>query len=288
MSSGVFGSIRPANVNPSIDVEILYYYRPTRSTTSSDFSGFKSLNPSEVLIQSKTESGSAIQGIFDLRLPLNEFNRKGFYSIYIRPKVLTAKIVDVSVLASYTDVKGLVLNLNDGDLASAGVTDLTGYRIEFSDGSSRLIKTCNRCEPTIVNTGDGYPKTTRYNLTDTSSEYVFCTVSPSSSPTFKPNASPYIGKPTEEISVINTKFTPQLLEVEMTENDADTISYMLKGAQVRDRDNGIITTYNDENEIYQQFDYYTVKNKLGEALYDVKKPRTNIDGDQDYDNVIGN
>lgn len=287
MSSGVFGSIRPANVNPSIDVEILYYYRPTRSTTSSDFSGFKSLNPSEVLIQSKTESGSTIQGIFDLRLPLNEFNRKGFYSIYIRPKVLTAKIVDVSVLASYTDVKGLVLNLNDGDLASAGVTDLTGYRIEFSDGSSRLIKTCNRCEPTIVNTGDGYPKTTRYNLTDTSSDYVFCTVSPSSSPTFKPNASPYIGKPTEEISVINTKFTPQLLEVEMTENDADTISYMLKGAQVRDRDNGIITTYNDENEIYQQFDYYTVKNKLGEALYDVKKPRTNIDGDQDYDNVIG-
>jgi hypothetical protein len=287
MSSGVFGSIRPANVNPSIDVEILYYYRPTRSTTSSDFSGFKSLNPSEVLIQSKTESGSAIQGVFDLRLPLNEFNRKGFYSIYIRPKVLTAKIVDVNVLASYTDVKGLVLNLNDGDLASAGVTDLTGYRIEFSDGSSRLIKTCNRCEPTIVNTGDGYPKTTRYNLTDTSSDYVFCTVSPSSSPTFKPNASPYIGKHTEEISVINTKFTPQLLEVEMTENDADTISYMLKGAQVRDRDNGIITTYNDENEIYQQFDYYTVKNKLGEALYDVKKPRTNIDGDQDYDNVIG-
>lgn len=287
MSSGVFGSIRPANVNPSIDVEILYYYRPTRSTTSSDFSGFKSLNPSEVLIQSKTESGSTIQGIFDLRLPLNEFNRKGFYSIYIRPKVLKAKIVDVSVLASYTNVKGLVLNLNDGDLASAGVTDLTGYRIEFSDGSSRLIKTCNRCEPTIVNTGDGYPKTTRYNLTDTSSDYVFCTVSPSSSPTFKPNASPYIGTPTEEISVINTKFTPQLLEVEMTENDADTISYMLKGAQVRDRDNGIITTYNDENEIYQQFDYYTVKNKLGEALYDVKKPRTNIDGDQDYDNVIG-
>lgn len=287
MSSGVFGSIRPANVNPSIDVEILYYYRPTRSTTSSDFSGFKSLNPSEVLIQSKTESGSTIQGIFDLRLPLNQFNRKGFYSIYIRPKVLKAKIVDVSVLASYTNVKGLVLNLNDGDLASAGVTDLTGYRIEFSDGSSRLIKTCNRCEPTIVNTGDGYPKTTRYNLTDTSSDYVFCTVSPSSSPTFKPNASPYIGTPTEEISVINTKFTPQLLEVEMTENDADTISYMLKGAQVRDRDNGIITTYNDENEIYQQFDYYTVKNKLGEALYDVKKPRTNIDGDQDYDNVIG-
>jgi hypothetical protein len=63
---------------------------------------------------------------------------------------------------------------------------------------------------------------------------------------------------------------------------------MIEGDQVRDRDNAIITTYNDDREIYKQQDYYTVKNKLGVPLYDVKQNRENIDGSQAYDNVINN
>jgi len=163
---------------------------------------------------------------------------------------------------------------------------LTGYRIEFEDGTSRLIKSCNRCEPVSVNIGDGYPTVTRYNLVDTSSSYVFCTVSPSSAPSFKPNATPYIGTPTEEIKVINTKFAPQLIEIEMVEHDIETLTYSVEGDQVRDRDNGILTTYNDEKEIYKQFDFYTVKSKLGKELYDVKRERVLIDNTQTYDNVV--
>ena len=72
----------------------------------------------------------------------------------------------------------------------------------------------------------------------------------------------------------------------MVDHDADTISYMIEGDQVRDRDNAIITTYNDQHEIYHQYDYYTVKSKLGEPLYDVKKTRENIDGSQGYDNIM--
>jgi hypothetical protein len=142
------------------------------------------------------------------------------------------------------------------------------------------------CEPVIVNTGDGYPKSTRYNLTDNSSDYVFCTVSPSSAPTFRPNAKPYIGEPGVEVKIINTFFTPQLYTIEMVTHDADTISYMLEGDQTNDRDNAIITTYNDKNEIYHQADYYVLKDKLGNPLYNVRKQRKNIDTNQNYDNII--
>lgn len=285
MSNGIFGTVRPALINTSIDVEMYYYYRPTRGETDSEFMGYKKLDPTECLSPCVSDDDeSVIIGIYDLKLPLNVFNKRGIYNVYIKPKECKTKIVDVSVLAAYPNIKGIVLNINDQSLL--GVTDLTGYRIEFEDGTNRLIKSCNRCEPVIVNTGDGYPKTTRYNLTDTSSNLVFCTVSPSSSPTFRTNASPYIGEPNLEIKIINTKFSPKMVEVEMVDHDADTISYMIEGDQANDRDNAIITTYNDEHEIYHQSDYYVLKDRLGNPIYNIKKKRYNIDHGQDYDNVM--
>ena len=286
MSSGVFGTVRPAKLNPSRDVEILYYYAPSRGETSKSFNGFKSLSASECLVPSNVhgEEDTIINGLFKLKLPLDKFNEKGVYSVYIRPKECITKIVDVSVLAAYPEVKGVVLNTKDENIK--GITDFTGYRIEFSDGTSRLIKSCNKCEPVIVNTGDGYPKSTRYNLTDGSSDFVFCTVSPSSSPTFKPNAKPYIGEPGVEVKIINTFFTPQLYTIEMVSHDIETLSYMLEGDQTNDRDNGIITTYNDKHEIYHQSDYYVLKDKLGNPMYNVKRKRENIDMNQSYDNII--
>ena len=287
MSSGVFGTVRPAKLNPSRDVEIFYYYAPSRGETSNAFNGYKRLDASECLVPSNVdgEENTVINGLFRLKLPLNQFSEKGIYTLYIRPKECKTKIVDVSVLAAYPDVKGVVLNINDEGLAGLD-SNLVGYRLEFNDGTTRLIKSCNRCEPVIVNTGDGYPKSTRYNLTDSSSNYVFCTVSPSSSPTFKPNAKPYIGEPGVEVKVINTFFTPQLYTIEMVTHDFDTLSYMLEGDQTNDRGNAIITTYNDKHEIYHQSDYYVLKDKLGKPMYNVRRKRENIDINQSYDNII--
>lgn len=287
MSSGVFGTIRPAKLNPSIDVEILYYYTPSRGETSSNFNGYKKLDAAECLVPVNEHNNekTLINGLYRLRLPLDKFSEKGIYTIYVRPKECVTKITDVSVLAAYPDVRGVVLNTKDSALTGIG-SNLVGYRLEFDDGTTRLIKSCNRCEPVIVNTGDGYPKSTRYNLTDSSSDLVFCTVSPSSSPTFKPNARPYIGEPGVNVKVVNTLFTPQIYTVEMVDHDFDTLAYMLEGDQVTDRDNAIITTYNDKNQIYHQSDYYVLKDKLGNPLYNVKKKRTNIDINQSYENII--
>lgn len=290
MSSGIFGTIRPArlrNVNIDSTVEVLYSYVPSYGETSTDFNGFKSLVASECVVPSTMDNdeGAIIDGLFKLRLPLEYFNKKGVYTIYIRPKECQTSIVDVSVLAAYPDVKGVVLNTSDANLTGLG-DDYTGFRIEFEDGTTRLIKSCNKCEPVIVNTGDGYPKTTRYNLTDNSSSYVFCTVSPSSAPTFRPNAAPYIGEPGASIKLINTLFSPKMFQVEMVTHDMDTLSYMLEGDQANDRDNAIITTYNENHEIYNQSDYYVLKDKLGNPIYNVRRKRENIDTNQSYDNIF--
>ena len=44
--SGVYGTIKPANIDPLKDVEIFYYFRPTRGTTDNNFTGFKKLDAS--------------------------------------------------------------------------------------------------------------------------------------------------------------------------------------------------------------------------------------------------
>ena len=287
--AGLYGTMRPSNVDINNDVEMFYYYRPTRGTDDENFSqGFKSLDVSN-LVNSKSSNKNII-GLFELRLPLDIFNRKGFYTVYIRPKENDVYITDVSVLAAYPDIKGVVFNLSD----FPGVTDLTGYRIDYYDDNnemtdvSRLITSCNRCEPVLVTISDTYPKATRYRLTDSSSNLVFCTVTPSTASSFKPDVAPFIGVPGGHVVVSNTKFDPKMIEIEMVEHDADTLTYMVEGDQVRNRDNAIITTFNDEHEIYKQQDYYTVKDEFGKPLYDVKRNREYIDPTQSYDNTIDN
>lgn len=287
--AGLYGTVRPSNIEINNDVEMFYYYRPTRGTDDENFSnGFKTLDNVN-LVQSKSEDDILI-GMFELRLPLDIFNKKGFYSVYLRPKENVVNITDVSVLAAYPNVKGVVFNLSN----FSGITDLTGYRIDYFDSNgkrtdvSRLITSCNRCEPVLVTVSDSYPKVTRYRLTDSSSNLVFCTVTPSTASSFRPDVAPFIGVPGGKVIVSNTKFDPKLIEIEMVDHDADTLTYMIEGDQVRDRDNAIITTYNDDHEIYKQQDYYTVKDELGNPLRDVKRNRQYIDPDQSYDNTIDN
>lgn len=287
MSSGVFGSIRPAKIDTNRDVDIFYKYRPSRGENDPDFKSFKKVNNVTSWLgigRYKDEANNTdieINGVYDLKLPLDVFNKKGYYTVYITPRAYESTIIDVSVLAAYPNVKGVVFK-TDG----LPETNLIGYRIEFSDGTTRLIKSCNPCEPVIVNTGDGTPKTTRYNLNAAATNLVFCTVSPSSAPTFKPNGSPYIGSPGEEINLFNTKFSPKVIEIEAVNHDIETLSYMLEGDQATDRDNGIITTYNSDKEIYHQADYYVLKDELGRPRYNVKERRNTIDPEQEHDKIF--
>ena len=83
---------------------------------------------------------------------------------------------------------------------------------------------------------------------------------------FKDNQSPYIGKVGQEILLVNTLFEPIQIDIEMTTHDADTISYMLEGSQLRDLDNGLVTTFNDKSEIYHQAEHFTLKDQYGNEI----------------------
>lgn len=279
MANGVYGIRKPANITVD-DIDIYYHYRPTRGSESSDFKGFvKVQDPRTMFFNTSLNENSnvVVSGLYNLRLPLEIFGRKGIYTIYITPRETFLSIVDVSTLTgNFSNVRGVVFNMPDS--VNGG---LVGSRIEFLDsngnptGEYRIITSNNRCEPVSQNTSSSsIQKGVRYRFND-SSDLVFCTVTPSSSPSFKSTAFPYIGKTGESVKLVNTLFNPVAIEVEMTDHDIDTVSTMLEGAQIRNLDNGIITTFDADGNIYHQAAYGNIVNPNEGLHSDFKLPYTN-------------
>ena len=79
------------------------------------------------------------------------------------------------------------------------------------------------------------------------------------------------------------------LRIEICENDFDTIATSIDGNQIRSLDNGLLTTYNDDMEIFRQFEFYTLKDNYNKnAKFEIKKRRTdNIDNSVDASEVFG-
>ena len=290
---GAYGTGIAINI-PSDDipdlVDVSYIYHETRTFDSLSSAKFKKLSPT-VLTQAfrEQEDGDVdqiVEGMYNLRLPLSEFNKKGFYTVYIKPKEIEAVIADVSSLTAFPNVRGIVIDttqIKNGYTQKKANTnnELVGYRVIFLDEQGarqpfyRIITSINKCEPVVKAPTSSSDKSYTYRYED-SSPLVFATLSPSSAPSFKSNALPYIGKATQKILLVNTFFEPIQIDIEMTTHDADTISNMLEGSQLRDIDNGLITTFNEKNEIYHQAEAYTLKDQYtGEPVYEVKENRKN-------------
>ena len=283
-------------------VDISFCYHESRSYDSLNRASFKHLDSNLLTLATREMNDGEIdkysEGMYNLQLPLSEFNKKGFYTVYIKPKEIEAVIADVGTLTAFPDVRGLVLDTtkiqNDSIQVKARKNnELVGYRIIYFDESGnrqdyyRIITSNNKCEPVVQAPNSSSDKSYTYRYEDSSS-LIFVTVSPSSAPTFKDNATPYIGKPTQRILLVNTLFEPIQLDIEMVTHDADTISYMLENSQLRDLDNGLVTTYNDNNEIYSQSEHYTLKDQYtGKPIYEVKRNKlNNIDFSQTIDDKI--
>lgn len=286
--NNVYGTKRPANIT-SDDVDIFYSYRPSRAEDSAEYSTFKKLDSKLLMNTSGKTDGSNVEvlpGMFDLRLPLDIFGNVGIYTIYIKPKEIRTTILHISTPAAYPDVRGLVLDTNGMSNGS-----LVGYRIEYFNESGdreddfRIITSNNRCEPVAQVFNDATQNGVRYRFNDAAS-LMFCTVTPSTSLSFNNNTLPNIGAVGQEIALINTKFNPLCIEVEMVENDAETIATMLNGDQIRDLEHATITTFNKNHEPFSQFSYYTSKNKLGKALYEVKVKEEATESSLDYDAIV--
>ena len=286
MAQGVYGTTIPSRIT-SNDVEIFYAYHETRNSDSVEDAVFTKLPSSilsDVIYDGETgATDNVLEGLYNLKLPLQYFNRKGFYTVYIKPKEIPAVIADVSTLTAFPNVRGIILDSNASDIDESLRSKITtnnalvGYRVIYINDNGdredyfRLVTSNNKCEPIIQTSNDLSNKsyTYRYNESSTLS---FLTLTPSSAPSFKSNASPYIGKPTQRIILVNTLFEPVMLDIEMTEHDLNTMAYMLEGSQLRDLDNGLVTTYDENNQIYHQSEHYTVKDAAtGKPVFEVRK-----------------
>ena len=300
MAIGSYGTIRPSDVSPA-DVEIIMNYTPTRDVTD-DFVLTK-LNSQTVLRpyfnNSQTGGNPNVEilgGLYNLTLPSEEFNALGFYTLYLRPAQIRTQITDCGVLSALPNVKGIIVDLANVPsqfLNKFVPQGLVGFRIEYlnPDGSKipnffRIITSCFFCEPVVVNQTNTTQKAIRYRYVDGISNLLFITVSPSSSPTNKPNATPFIGQPAQSIIITNTFFNPVTIDIQMAEYDIDTLALALYGNQTKSIDDGIYTIYDSNNNIFRQYNLFEVRDQFNELLYEVRQNRNaNIDFSKNFNNI---
>jgi hypothetical protein len=301
MALGTYGTVRPADVSPE-DVDIILHYTESRDVTT-NFT-LKKLNARTILTpyfnNSDTGGNAGVEilgGLYNLKLPASEFNKIGIYTLYIRPAEIRTTITDCGVLSALPNVKGIVIDLNNvpsvfrNKFTNQG---LVGYRVEYlnSDGSKiqnfyRIITSSFYCEPVLSDQTNSSQKSIRYRYVDGGSDLLFCTLSPTTAPTNKPTATPYIGQPNQNIIVTNTFFNPLTIDIQMAEHDLDTIAIALYGNQTKSIDDGVYTLYDSAGNIYKQYNLFEIRDNFNELLYEVRQDRgSNIDFSKNFTNII--
>lgn len=301
MAIGTYGTVRPSDVSPE-DVEIIMNYTPSRDITD-DFV-LKTLDSQTILRpyfnNENTGGNSGVEilgGLYNLTLPANEFNALGFYTLYLRPAQIRTLITDCGVLSALPNVKGIIIDLTNvpaNFLNKFVPQGLVGYRVEYlnNDGSKipnffRIITSSFYCEPVITNQTNTNQKSIRYRYVDGQSNLLFLTLSPSSSPTNKPNATPYIGQPNQQIIITNTFFNPVTIDIEMVEYDVSSLAIALYGNQTKSIDDGIYTIYDSDNNIYRQYNLFEIRDQFNDLLYEVRQNRNgNIDFSKNYNTIV--
>ena len=130
-------------------------------------------------------------------------------------------------------------------------------------------------------------KQIRYRYVESGSDLLFCTLSPSSAPSNKPSATPFIGQPNQNIIITNTYFNPVTVEIEMAQYDIDTLAIALYGNQTKSIEDGIYTLYDTNNNIFEQYNLFEVRDEFNNLLYEVRQNRgDNIDFSKNFNSII--
>lgn len=300
MATGTYSIARNADVDIT-DIEVLVHYTNSRSSTG-DIT-FTKLNSTDVLSKMDNPDKTGISfeglpGVYQLKLPTTTFNAVGIYTIILRPVEIRTRVVDCGVLSSNPTVRGLVLDIStiDSNFQSKFENDgLVGYRIEYlSDTNTtdkkipnlfRLVTSNNRCEPVNQNLTNSSQKAIRYRLNNNSS-LTYLTVTPQSASNVAPNVIPFIGNPNQEIIITNTFFNTTMIEVELVNHDIETLAFGIFGNKSKSLEDGILTEYNFNNQIYKQYNLFEIKDKFtGKPLFEVKEERSNIDFTKGFNDI---
>lgn len=300
MAVGTYGNIRPADCSPE-DMDVILNYTPTRDETDNFIlTKLDSLSVIKPYFNNNETGGfpnvEILGGLYNLRLPTEQFNKLGIYTVYIRPAQIRTTILDCGVLSALPNVRGLVIDLNavPQNFRNKFVNQgLVGFRVEYlnSDGTKvpnfyRLITSSFFCEPVVQNLTNTSQKAIRYRYSDSNTNLIFCTLTPSSAPTNKPNAIPYIGQPNQNIIISNTFFNPISIDIEIVENDISTLAIALFGNQTKSMEDGVYTMYDTNNNIFKQYNLYEIRDGFNKLLYEVRQDRSNnIDFSKNFTNI---
>ncbi len=303
MAVGSYGIVRPSDISPQ-DVDIYYHYVANRLTTSEVT--LKKLASQDILTpvfhnNETTDDNNApnveiLGGLYNLKLSSSDFSELGIYTLHIRPKQIRTTITDCGILASLPSVRGLIIDISNvptEDRNKFTPQGLVGYRIEYINTNNntkipnfyRVVTSSFYCTPIASNLTNTTQKAIRYQYTDQATNLMFLTVTPSSAPSSKPNTVPFIGQPSQKIILTNTFLNPTTIEIEMVEHDATTLAHALYGNQTKAVAPGIYTIYDNNNNIYWQYNLYEIKDDLNDTLYEVRERKTDIDQSLDFDTI---
>jgi len=303
MSIGAYGTIRPADVSPE-DVDLYFHYSSNRvsstEVTLKKLSAVDLLTPiyhnSQTTDDINAPNVELLGGLYNLKLSSNDFTELGIYTLHLRPKQIRTTITDCGVLSSLPSVRGVIIDLSNvpnADRNKFTPQGLVGYRIEYINQTDnkkvpnfyRLITSNFYCTPVTTNVTSTTQKAIRYQYSDQPTNLMFLTVTPSSTPSNKPNTIPYIGQPSQKIILTNTFFNPTTIEIEMVEHDVSTLAHALFGNQSKAISSGIYTIYDNNNNIYKQYNLYEIKDEFNETLYEIREQRTDVDETLNFDNI---
>lgn len=287
MAVGLYGVNKLADITVD-DVDIFYAYSPSREEVGDV--QFKPLFTTITNADLRKLIGA--DGVYKLRLPSSVFNKLGFYSILVKPKSFQTSILDCSYVVTSDNnqisisKKGIVIP----SLQFASNNSLVGYQIEYFDSNDVKIKNLSRIISSSdlvninINNNTVNQGATTYVL-DPAGTSLFLTLTPDQGSLIANNVTVNIGQKGQKIIISNTFFDPFYVEVEMVDETIKTLSYALYGNSTRDLETGILTYFNDELQIYRQYNLYTRKKVFENGNIDVREQRTIANFNQNFANI---
>ena len=287
MAVGFYGNVKLADCDFN-DIDIFYSFSPNRETL-----GDAQMIPLfDSVTNNEFRKMLGVDGSYKLRLPAAIFNQLGNYLVLIRPKTFETTIVDCSYVVTNNNSeiqiskKGIVIP----KLQFQSTGSLIGYQIEYYDNNGVKIKNLHRIVTgsdlvsVSSNSNNSNPSSVSYNLNPNGNN-LFLTLTPDEVSLITKEQKPDLGRAGQKIIVSNTFFDPVMLEIEMVDQNIKTLSYGVFGNAVRDTGTGVFSIFDNNNNLYKQYNLITRKSQFSNAILDVKEERSNINLNQDFNNV---
>lgn len=288
MSLGVFGSKKLADVTKD-DVDILYAFSP-----SQEAAGNLVLQPLfNNLTNADFQKLLGADGLYRMRLPAAIFKDLGYYTVLIKPKSFEIQITDCSFIVSTTvgqtaiTKRGIVIP----NIRINGSNSLVGYQVEYFDDNGQKIRNFFKIVASSdlvsvsTNTNTANPGQKAYVL-DPNGSSLFLTVTPDEGGTISSNQNTNIGKQGQTIILSNTFFDPVVIEVEMVEENIKTLSYGVFGNSTRDLETGIYTIFDENNNVYKQFNIGSIKKQTSNGIVEFRQLRDNVNLNQTFSDIL--